>query len=212
MSAIHAPMFSGEETDPYWSDVILLVNFDDPDNYADRSGTQTITNSGTTLDVSGQFGKCGKYGGALTFPATSALDYSGVFTIEFWIKVDATPSGSLLGYADIANGWNISTSRELAMNTSNSTASAGILSASTWHFIAYCQDGSNKSLYVDGTRVYSGSGAISSTGYYLNFDFFKGTNNGIASGVYLDDVRYTKVRRYPDSATCPVPTKRFPTS
>lgn len=144
----------------------------------------------------------------------------GEWTIEGWIRVDdITTRNQLMVYRNASNvneGWGL----EVRANEGNGTLiyfhsaksgqpfSVGAISANTWHYIAAVGNGLTVDLYVDGSRVstgtLSGYNTNSSTpGLYIGSGQY-GTLGDF--GGYIEGFRYSNVARY-SGTTMTVPTE-----
>ena len=120
---------------------------------------------------------------------------TGDYTIEFWMRrtegtllFDGTQDSNVYFYC-------YSTNLDMYTNTSCQT-DAGVYSDNTWHHVAFVRNGSNKYIYVDGSREKS---CVESS-----FSMSGGTNLAIGSRVtgaddwkgYMNDIRIYTTAKY----------------
>lgn len=158
-------------------------------------------------------------GDYLSVAASTGFDFStGAFTVESWIRIDAdaTTTGHYIFFtADGATKSGLQlddntggTPGDVIARVANSeyAQSSGQASATTWHHVAMCRDGSgNVYTWLDGTDGGTGTGATGSAG--SNATAFIGAFNGsfVAPACYITGVRVTKgVARYTSSFSVPV--------
>ena len=197
-----------------------LLNFQDAGIY-DRSGINNLDTVGNAqIDTAVK-----KYGtGSLEFDGSG--DYlktvenetlelgSGDWTIEFWVYFDAVNNGTVKYLFDWRTASDTSNSF-LAQESNNSWtyyngAGANItsgltsstFSASTWHHLAICREGTTTRFFVDGTQTASSSDVSTyDSGTLVIGSRYNGQN--YLDG-YIDDFRITKgVARYTANFTAP---------
>ena len=216
--------------DPYFGNVVLLLHGDG--DFTDSSQYLTTLTSGSTAPTNSS--SVYKYGsGSIAFSAavnnnlytanSSLYAFrTNNFTIEFWIYLNNTTSGSIISnYVNAtfaANNWSIAvnTTLQFTCYNINGNATANITTAITtgvFHHVALVRNGTTFTLYLDG--VSSGTSVTSSA----ILDGI-GTTNAIYLGAsgqtslasfsgYLDDVRVTNgIARYTQNFT--VPWTAFP--
>jgi len=198
----------------------FLLNFQDAGIY-DRSGINNLDTIGNAqIDTAVK-----KYGtGSLEFDGSG--DYlktvenetlelgSGDWTIEFWVYFDAVNNGTVKYLFDWRTASDTSNSF-LAQESNNSWtyyngAGANItsgltsstFSASTWHHLAICREGTTTRFFVDGTQTASSSDVSTyDSGTLVIGSRYNGQN--YLDG-YIDDFRITKgVARYTANFTAP---------
>ena len=203
-------------TDPYWSDVSLLLHFNAPNGstvFTDSSNNAfAATRSGNTVISTAQ----SKYGGSSAFfdGSSDALIFSdsaafqmgtGDFTVESWIYFNATTdtiftshqstSGitTAIKFEHFSNGWQIRTSNGSLLFSSGVRSTAGV-----WQHIAFSRNSGQMRAFLDGVQIggttpFTGSYILAPSGLRLGSAVGgSGTLNG-----YLDDYRITKgVGRY----------------
>ena len=217
------------ETDPFFSDVSLLLHMDGTNNsttFTDNSiNNFTVTPFGNAKISTAQskFGGASGYfdgnGDYLSVPVSSAFAFNGDFTIEAWVYVLQLNNVGAASYVcDFRSGGsnnltlgiiNISGSGRMYVYMSgvDRVGSISIVNG-TWNHIAFVRSGSSITLYLNGISngVLSSSFSQSSTSLIIASRF-----TGLAEFVngYIDDLRITKgVARYTSNFT--PPTAPFP--
>ena len=232
-------LFSGgsvPDSDPYFSNVSLLLHMDGVDGstvFADNSSAvRPVSAHGAAIISTAQ----SKYGGAsglfqgvngtyISTPASDRFDFSGDFTIEFFLRIAATPGvafGLMTRRSSTAfySPFNIevTNSRQIRAQVSLSGASwttavtAEVLSVNVWHHVAVGRSEGSLLVHADGVLSASADataralmpssdqvviGAASPTEYALNGN--------------MDELRITKgVCRYVSNFT--PPSAPFPNS
>jgi hypothetical protein len=135
----------------------------------------------------------------LTTPSTANYAFNADFTVECWVYVTSNGTNVILtlgtGGSSTYIGWQINSDRSITWETNPSanwnwpyiyTSSAGVIPLTTWTHIAAVRYGTNFSMYVNGSSVYSttsyqaaGSGGTLYIGtYYANYNndgsYFRG--------------------------------------
>jgi hypothetical protein len=222
-------------TDSFFSSVAILLHMDGSGStFVDSSGSpKAVTAGGNATQSTAQSkfgGKSAFFDGSgdfLSFGDSDALELSNKdFALELWVQTtNSTQYATLVSRSPDAYG---SGAWSLLMNSTSSTSgnialfagdigspiltSSGVnLRDGAWHHVAVSRSGSNWSLYVDGTRV--GTGTSSATvaniagGLRIGADEFY--DRGFTG--YIDDFRLTlnSARDY-TGATITVPTAAFP--
>jgi prepilin-type N-terminal cleavage/methylation domain-containing protein len=203
--------------DPYWSNVSLLLKFDDSNGsttFIDSSSSNlSITGVGDTKisTVQSKFGGSSACfdgnGDYLTLDSTSSLyNFNSDFTIEGWFyKTDnqddiiiASPQGGPSNNQIFrVNGNSIGIYQDAWIFNMESYS----IPLNTWHHFAYTRSGINNYLFINGTQVgtvkaYSGIFRIGSIGRDI-----WGINQYTGC---IDDLRLTKgVARYTTNFTPP---------
>jgi prepilin-type N-terminal cleavage/methylation domain-containing protein len=203
--------------DPYWSNVSLLLKFDDSNGsttFIDSSSSNlSITGVGDTKisTVQSKFGGSSACfdgnGDYLTLDSTSSLyNFNSDFTIEGWFyKTDnqddiiiASPQGGPSNNQIFrVNGNSIGIYQDAWIFNMESYS----IPLNTWHHFAYTRSGINNYLFINGTQVgtvkaYSGTFRIGSIGRDI-----WGINQYTGC---IDDLRLTKgVARYTTNFTPP---------
>ena len=200
------------------------------------------TNGNIAIDTSvkkfgvGSFEGGNSTGDYLLFPDDPKWDLSGgVYTVEGWVYPKSTTSNiGIVMYSGTQCGWSTSNAMSYVffiekngtlkfnVHTGSSTysglsSSSGSITFNAWNYVAAVGNGSNYSLFVNGSRVDTdtttkphppnGMAGLSVGG----MGFAVGCNP--TGNAYYDDLRITKgVARYdPTQTTHTVPTKTHPT-
>jgi len=220
-------------TDPYFSYVSFVSNFDGDNNstaFADQSlAAREVLRFGDTKISTTE----SKWGSAAYFDGTG--DYLKVsdpsafrignqdFTVEAWIY--PTSVGSVRAFATTADptdhsgfwlGINSNGKAYWRLGNSGSWATdrdANTLSTNQWYHVAICRSGGVARLYVDGVQRDSVSNSTNISnineafligGRTIGSQFFQG---------YIGGMRFTKgIDRYPLGVTFAVPAAPFPVS
>lgn len=219
---------SGTGSDPYFSNVTLLMHMSD---FTDSSGHNTLSTVGAPAEstTTYQFGP-----GALSLNGSSALKESyssnfdfgtGDFTIEFWLNTpiawtSQTSGASIMGQkaSDTTNGWVIyrdstqGSKLNLRITTTlNFCTSASTPAQNVWEHWAVVRHGTTLTWYHNGTQDSTCTIGASASVSDPTATFYMGYSQtwGGYLHAYLDDVRVTKgVARYTSNFT--VPTSAFP--
>jgi len=212
-----------DPSDPYWSSVSLLLHMDGTNGsttFDDSSDNAYSLSSfgGAAIDTAqAKFGvSSAGFDGSnceITLPASSTpLNIgTGDFTIDVWIRINATGSqrNIFTPQGKFAEGIHVRTDQTVGWWKDGAgliLVSTSSLASATWHLISVQRSGSTMKLFIDGieedsvtnTKSYNFSGWGIGEAYY-NTDF-----DG-----WLDDFRITKgVARY--SADFSPPTSPFP--
>jgi hypothetical protein len=204
--------------DPYWSNVSLLLRCDGTNGsttFTDLSvNAHAITATGTAQVATAekQFGtgslSVGFSGtGYIDTPASSTFSFPGDFTIECWVKFDATQPGgtsALLELNDYNNGILVRSDSTYVNGTS--IGWTGLINTS-WRHLAITRSGSTVRWFRDGTvdsYAQTLSGTINSSNGKLRFGADIHTSGGSPMRGYIDEIRVTKgVARYTASFTPP---------
>lgn len=172
-----------------------------------------------------------KFGGASMYfdgtgdyidtPANAALNMgTGNFTIELWVRLDATGVRYCLLSQANSTAQNSTLSFHIEKTAANKiqafccSGSSTIgditggtsLAANTWYHVAYVRNGNNFNIYLNGTSdatTVTSSASVNSSANKLALGRI-GEFNGVYLAGYLDDVRITKgVARYTGNFTAP---------
>ena len=212
--------------DPYWSNVVLLMHFED--SIADQKGGN-YSAAGTTGYAAGRFGRCLQLStgdsGVVEPAVTTAMDLPGDFTIEGWMKPDAGSSGSFINRFDVGPlgiGWQMyleSNGRMSFYQYSSSGGSYPIRAVGPdvrdgqWHHVAVTRQGSVLRLFVEGVQVGTGESSVNYTSSVarLSVGYQVQGNSRYPMRGGIEDVRITKdVARY--TANFTPPAAAFPNS
>lgn len=216
--------------DPYWDDVVLLVQFDD-ENIADASwcktGRELLSRGDNAIVTEGpsKFGKTSYYSWdaksywQVTNP--EGLSLHGDFTFEAWVyQTNQVESQTILASytgnsSEAGFSFGIGASGLPYFYTTRlSATSADPISKNAWHHIAAVRKGSNMYIYVDG--ILKATGVLNGTFTPLvtwNYMWSLGctTQASTVSATfqgYISEIRVTGVARY--TTNFAVPTARSP--
>lgn len=210
------------ETDPYWSDVSLLLKMEDADGgtaFTDSS-SNALTMTATAVVTSSEY----KFGTrsanfqsgskVIETPASSLFNFPGDFTIEMWARwsavVNAIGFRTLFTLGSYTNGILFRDDNLYVDGTSIST-DIGLDNDTAWHHYAVSRSGSALKAFKDGTSfaTTTTSSQLNSTSASLQL----GRSQHATGSEYwigqIDEVRITKgVARY--TANFTPPTAPFP--
>ena len=231
----------GAATDPYFSNVKLLLHMDS--DFSDSSsGSKSATENGspTINTTTKKFGAgAGDFGSGDDLQYADSADWDiGIsnenFTIEFWLYLTATSGIRVFFGYGAGNNWG-STGHQYVSFISGGTfyfqyyngtgspsaasfAVSGNISTSVWQHVAYVYDSTSTNkfaIFIDGARKQiSTSGGFTAVGGTPAFRVADSGAGSYSLNGILDDFRFTKgIARYdPDSTTLTVPTEAFPDS
>jgi hypothetical protein len=223
---------SGGSTDPYFSDVVLLMHFDGPDGgttFTDVIGhTVSSVGSAEISTATAEFGGASGLfsnpsGGAyLTVPSSPDWDLaSGDSTLEMWVNAISYPSHNpvLIGQSPMTYDaqwllYVISDGQLGAQNNggANDVEASVEIGVNSWHHVACVRSSGKTLLFVDGVL-----GASSPLNPYTSTTnpLYIAAGNSQSNGSmyfwdgYIDELRITKgVARYTSNFT--PPTQAFP--
>jgi hypothetical protein len=168
--------------------------------------------SGSVLGGSGYFDGTGDYLSAGTNAAFAVG--TGDFTIEFWVYPTAF-SGTYTGYFTTRTGGqgfdiqilNSSATLMLGNSTGAIISANNVLSLNTWQHVCAVRSGTTNSLYVNGTRVATGTDSTNFTDNGAKVGS-SGPSGGNNCAGFISDVRLVKGTAVysPSSSTLTVPT------
>lgn len=222
---------AASKTDPFFGNVELLLNMDG------SNGSTTFTdlsNSANTVTAQGnaqvttsrkKFGtgslELDGTGDALSITGTSNFDIgTSQYALEGWMYIDSFTSFNTL----LASHWSgtsggyffyVNSGGYMALfsGLNSLTATTGNISAGSWNFFAWYQNGSNMGMSVNGTEVYSGAvktlnRATTSTSVNPKIGCFD--NSSLFLDGAIDDLRLTigTDRGYTGSGA-PIPVEAF---
>jgi hypothetical protein len=224
---------SSWSTDPYASNVSLLLHFDG--NLTDSSTTPKTATAFGNLTTTGmaKFGTSSLAldgsGDYITVPSNTEFDLGTSYTIECWIRpADGSWNGGIVSrgtYTSSSSTWEglVFSMRRLGSNdfsrfyfyaTANSNeqyidVSNSYFPANQWTHVAMVRSGTSGAIYVNGVSVGTISGlntnAVSSEDVVIGAWLNSGGVNEFFNGL-IDDVRITRnIAR-----TITVPTESFP--
>jgi hypothetical protein len=189
----------------------LLLNFTNA-GIIDSTGKNVLETVGNAqIDTTVK-----KYGtGSMEFDGTgdylfvpSNIDTTfgtGDFTIEFWLRSDASGVKVLLDFLSGSSNpqlyTNGTTLAWFAASADRITATSALV-ANTWQFITIARSSGSTKMYVDGTQV--GSTYTDTNNYATPLSSIGGRAAGNSLNGYIDDLRITKgVARYTANFTPP---------
>lgn len=213
------------ETDPYFSSVVLLCNFDS--SLQDLIGHLLVPAGGTVLlnsDYKFGSGSATLDGidiNPIRLPVSSDFLLDGDFTIEMWLKTSlSNPQAVILGSNFVEDGVN----NQIQINQDGtdrigmynddgwlSSTDTVILQPNQWYHVAFSRQADTLRIYLDGQQL---GNAI--TGSVSSYNFSKGSIGSLTDyggAMYngqIDELRITKgVARYTTSSfslqTSPLP-------
>jgi len=210
-------VMSGVEVDPYFSQVSLLLHFNE--NMIDSSSNAFTATVYGDAQVSGSNSKFGSgsltldgNGDYITFPESSAFAFgTGDFTVECWVYLGSgNTNNGLFTFGDAGSGL------ALAIYNNNWTLSAyggnGVQLGSpvigAWQHIAITRSGTNLRLFINGTRLNDTlSNSTNFISNQLKIGYYYSTSYSI--NAFIDEFRVTKgAARYTSNFT--PPTAPFP--
>jgi phage-related protein len=225
----------GGASDVYFSDVVFLSGFEGGSVTDESPLASAVTLSGSTVQSSAQakFGSKSLLhptgGGMASVPDNAAFFFGTAhFTVELFVRFISLPAGEnvLMAQWDETTGhaWKLTlNSGVLSMIVSSASGGAGssvvgggwVPSTGVWHHVAVDFDGTTYRLYVNGTRLYSGTSFVSIHGAAAKLSIGALTNSGAAyhdaTDAYFDEMRVTaSVARYADDDGFVVPTEAYP--
>jgi len=164
--------------------------------------TSALTNGYTvsTIGGSGYFDGTGDY---LSIPANAAFQFTGNYTVEFWIYFSPINNNAdIVGnYAsNVASDWILLTSSSTIQyypSSANSYISSPTIVANTWYHVAAVRSGTTCSLYLNGvaaasTLTFSGTLGDNTKPVYVGA---RGGASGYTSG-YISNIRIVKSAIY----------------
>jgi hypothetical protein len=219
--------FQAATTDPYFSNVSLLLHMDGANGsttFTDNSSNaRTITavgNAQISTTQSKYGGASGYYDGStgyLSLTGNSSFQFgTGDFTVEAWVYISANAANqqTFLDTRGTATAtpftFGIYQSKLAFYDGTMRQSSATITTGQLYHFAA-CRSGGTLRLFINGVSYYSASSTTNFTtganSIYIGrgFDAAAYYTNG-----FIDDLRITKYARYTSNFT--PPTAAFPNS
>ena len=222
-SAMKAAAALGSMDDPYWENVVSLINFNN--DWSDAKGNIITPYGNSSIDYSNSLygGGCGRFDNAAGTYGVNYLNVStaskefdflvGDFTIECWINPTSYPSSGLGGIFD-----------SIDVNTSQATCSlflrydgtllfygAGItlfqitkyVPLGVWSHVAITRYNGVLNLFFNGVLTYTGAMSGSMGPYTSFFIGSAGSWNSSYNGL-IDGFRVTKgLARYKSGFLCP---------
>ena len=143
---------------------------------------------------------------------------AGDFTIDFWMRFNATTDQVLIGQWDVSagnGGWYLMYTAggtlQFTYRDSNNVAQAvtrgiGGAAVGTWYHYAVVRSGGAIKIFVNGQQVGTdyaiGAASLYNSPNALNIGSFTGTGNSPANG-WMDEIRISKVARWTSNFTPP---------
>lgn len=235
MFTLSPPFWGAAAGDPYVSDVVALLHFDEADGTATPAsalGSPTVNNDGSASapttnavkSTSARFGAGGwlSAGGGTGLKVSETTGAAAPYTIEFFFKpVTFGAFGRFFNVASSGSGVEFGLAAPAGAVkyvdvTGTNQNTTGSVSTGTWYFMAVCFDGTNVRVYQDGTLIFTSSAfarGLSSTTVTLGMGCSVGMGgaDGTAS---FDELRWTHgVDRSAGGTTPPTtPAAEFPNS
>lgn len=207
----------GGGTDPYYGSIGVLLHLDGAD------ASTTFTDSGPSGKIVTAVGNAqidtaqSVFGGAsllldgagdyLTHTGSAMSFATGSFTVEAWLRFASTSDHSVLAGISDSNydfAFVGSTIRVGRVNTAWDSSVSFTRSTNTWYHVAWCRDGTNLRIFVDGAQ--QGSTLTNSNAYNAASGFYVGTATAGDRNFHghIDDLRVTAgVARYVANFTPP---------
>ena len=193
----------------------------------------TVTMAGNVYHKTGEY-KWGSSSIKAGTPATDYLHWdlgatamdvgAGNWTVEFWYRYSASPTWaptfSIMprsdlagtdGYMDLHTSSNANEyyfrieGPSITNHTGNTNPANEDYSTNTWYHIAFCRNGSNHTMWKDGTEVGTfdiGSGAL----WNMRYGWI---GKKVDFSTYWDDFRISNIARYTNGSNFSVPSARF---
>ena len=205
--------------DPHWNSVSLLLHADGSNGsttFTDDSANNFASTAGGNAQLSTaqyKYGSssilCDGSGDFVRTPANAAFTFGlDNFTVEFWLRLDASFSfaaatylltfgtGNYLGILSSTFRWRSSGGTNFITGTLTPVVE-------TWYHVALVRSGGGTKLFIDGTQ--DGSTYVAGTDFTNNQITFGASGTGTNSLFgCMDDVRVTKgVARYTANFTPP---------
>jgi len=227
--------------DDFFSSVQLLLHMDGTNGsttFTDSSSAaRTVTANGDASISTAQ----SKWGGASGYfdgngdylsiaDADSVEPGSGNWAIDLWVRttnstqyatlISRSPSAFASGMWTLMMNVASSTAGDLAFYAANYSTTSPVVSSSgvdirdgAWHHVAVSRSGSSHSIYVDGTRVGTGTASYTLANIAGGINIGRDEQYGRNYTGYIDDLRLTfgSARGY-TGETITVPTSAFPDS
>lgn len=163
-----------------------------------------LVGSGVSIVNGGKVGSAASFSGGdgrVSISSNSSLDFTTAATIELWVKLSSTTSGSIVARQGTGgDGVRIGTSQgnvqasftRLGIGSAIVTSDPGVLS-SGWTHVAVVNDGSSLKLYLDGklhrTEVGGQLGYVNG-----NLNVGKSGTDSALNG-YVDELKWWSVAR-----------------
>ena len=187
------------------STLVLALDAGDPDSYAAGSGTWTdlsgdgnhvtlpVATTSPTFDAGGWLAFDPASSQRLDVPSavpTAIAAAAGAYTKEAWVRFDAGGANGAYNilstrndvlFLGLSDGVITLYGSPGGSPYSVTTVSTGALTASTWHHVAFASDGASlHRLFVDGTRVSTGTNSRTFTGGTLRIGAHESGGNPVS--------------------------------
>jgi len=213
----------GPTNDPYWANVVLMLHFDG------ANGATTFTDSSSSAKTPASSSGCTlsttspKFGTAalssttasadLTYTSSTDFNLPLVYTIEFWIYLDALPGASVyIAGSSAARYFTITSAGQLSAVGWNGTGfGACTLATGVWQHYAQTRDGDGTNRnFLNGVQLGSGTDSGTSLGAIAFQLLGIPARPDLASFQgKIDDFRWTQgIARYTGNFN--IPTAAFP--
>lgn len=210
----------GPSPDPDFANVALLLHLNGPDGgstFTDSSSFEKTVSRSGTVEIDTAHYKFGGascvFGGAAYLTSASAMSFgAGDFTVEGWFRFNSTEDMGVLAGASNTEmdfafiGTQVRIGR---LNTAWDSSFNFTRSTDVWYHVAWCRDGTDLRVFVDGTQI--GSTATNSLSYDADTSFKVGASADVERRFngWIDDFRVTVgVARYTSDFT--PPAAQFP--
>nr|AKH46388.1 Hemolysin-type calcium-binding toxin [uncultured marine virus] len=133
---------------------------------------------------------------SITDGAQTGLDFTGDFTLEFWIKPESLTTGHnvmMKGDAGTGGVWYaayVQNDGSVVLGTDNGTtakvvtSAASLITTGTWYHIACVRNGAGGEIFIDGSSVKTGT--VQSSSMATSNPFFIGARNSSGPDRYVD--------------------------
>lgn len=153
-------------------------------------------------------------GDRVTSPDSNDYDFSGDFTVDFWMRPATVGTSVMIANCDANNGsdgWHIAQSGATGLLFAAMfsggwgvySSKTHSMSADTWYHIAIVRSGSTITWYQDGTSIGTSSyGSAITSSRALQLGANPTTNTELYNG-HLDEVRISNIARWTANFTPP---------
>lgn len=218
------PVPGSSETDPYSSNVNLLLYFDGFDGVTDFPDASVLKHQITAVNGAKISTEKSKWGGSslkltgtqdgLSLPGAQFGFGTSDFTIEAWVYLDGTPTGQYLAVVDIRGtpqGANavmmmLDGLRKLGYYGQSEVRTTATVPIDQWCHVAMSRAGTTMRLFIDGVMdtSFEDTNSINAPALVYVGRVYDAAHPAIHG--YIDDLRITKgVARYTASFTPPGP-------
>jgi hypothetical protein len=162
--------------------------------YDSVGGNHGTLQGGTVYDV-GRVGQAFSLDGSYSYvfvPNSSSIDYGTTRSFELWIypKVTAGYRGMLAkGYGSYSHIFSLSDGHLALYDGGAWRAGTAVLSANTWHHVAFVQNGSTVTMYLNGVLDGTENVSWTSTSDFLEIGSFNHSNFNDTFVGLIDEVK-----------------------